>query len=50
MKMTGFPVYGSYWIAEENDLMVTGELTTSYLMMLYLDTYDENTSSVIAVV
>lgn len=46
---TIFPVYGSYWIAEKNNLMVTGELTSSYLMMVYQDAYDEDTSSVIAV-
>lgn len=46
---TIFPVYGSFWIAEKNDLMVTGELTSSYLMMVYQDAYDEDTSSVIAV-
>ena len=45
-----FPVYGSYWIAEKNNLMVTDSLTTGYLMMVYKGNYDENTSSVIAVV
>ena len=47
---TAFPVYGSYWIAEQNDLMVTGELTSSYLMIAYQNAYDDETSSVIAVV
>lgn len=47
---TAFPVYGSYWIAEQNNLMVTGELTSSYLMIAYQDAYDDETSSVIAVV
>lgn len=45
-----FPVYGSYWIAEKNDLMVTDALTTAYLMMIYQGDYGEKTSSVIAVV
>ena len=44
-----FPIYGSYWIAEENNLMVTGELTSSYLMMVYKNVYDSDTASVIAV-
>ena len=46
---TIFPAYGSYWISEENDLMVTGALTSSYLMMVYQDVYDETTPSVIAI-
>lgn len=47
---TAFPVYGSYWVAEQNDLMVTGDLTSSYLMLVYKDTYDAEKTSVIAVV
>lgn len=46
---SAFPVYGSYWIAEKNNLMVTDALTTGYLLMLYKDTYSEDTASVIAV-
>ena len=46
---TIFPAYGSYWIFEENNLMVTGALTSSYLMMVYQDVYDETTPSVIAI-
>ena len=46
---TAFPVYGSYWVAEEHNLMITDALTTGYLLMIYPDTYDETTSSVIAV-
>lgn len=45
-----FPIYGSYWVAEENDMMVTEELVSSYLMMVYKNAYDKDTSSVIAVV
>lgn len=30
-----FPIYGSYWIAEENQLLITDDLTSSYLMMVY---------------
>ena len=44
-----FPVYGSYWVAEKNDLMVTDALTTGYLMMVYQGEYNEKTASVIAV-
>ena len=47
---TAFPVYGSFWVAEQNDLMVTGELTSSYLMIVYQNAYSDETSSVIAVV
>lgn len=46
---TAFPIYGSYWVAEKNNLMVTEALTSSYLMMVYKDIYDEETTSVIAV-
>lgn len=45
---TAFPIYGSYWIAEENGLMVTDDLTSGYLLMIYKDTYNKDTSSVIA--
>ena len=44
-----FPVYGSYWTAEENNLLVTDDLTSSYLMMVYDGTYDKDKSSIIAV-
>lgn len=47
---TAFPVYGSYWVAEQNNLMVTGDLTSSYLMIVYRDSYDADKMSVIAVV
>lgn len=46
---TAFPIYGSYWVAEENNLMVTGDLTSSYLMVVYKDIYDADKTSVIAV-
>lgn len=46
---TAFPIYGSYWTAEKNNFMVTGDLTSSYLMAVYKDTYNEKTTSVIAV-
>lgn len=46
---TAFPIYGSYWNAEKNNFMVTGDLTSSYLMVMYKDTYDAKTTSVIAV-
>lgn len=45
-----FPIYGSYWIGEKNDLMVTGALATGYLMMVYQGEYENKTPSVIAVV
>lgn len=45
-----FPVYGSYWVAEKNDLLVTGALTTGYLMLAYQGEYQEDTTSKIAVV
>ena len=45
-----FPIYGSYWIAEENQLLITDDLTSSYLMMVYQNVYDDETESVIAVV
>lgn len=47
---TAFPVYGSYWTAEQNNLMVTGNLTSSYLMVVYRDNYDAEKTSIIAVV
>lgn len=47
---TAFPVYGSYWTAEENNLMITDALTTGYMLMIYKDTYNEDTSSVIATI
>ncbi len=47
---TAFPVYGSYWIAEKNDLMVSGDLTSGYLMVIYRDVYDTDTTSSIAVI
>ena len=46
---TIFPVYGSYWVAEENHVMATGALTSGDLMMIYRDVYDEKTTSVMAV-
>lgn len=46
---TVFPFYGSYWIAEKNQLMVTEPLTSSYLMMVYQKVYNETTPSIIAV-
>lgn len=47
---TAFPVYGSYWVAEQKNVLVTGELTSSYLMMVYQNAYDEEKTSTIAVV
>lgn len=46
---TAFPVYGSYWVAEKNNLMVTGDLTSSYVMAIYKGNYDSNTTAIIAV-
>ena len=47
---TAFPVYGSYWIAEKNNFMVSGDLISGYLMVIYKNTYDEETTSSIAVI
>ena len=47
---TAFPVYGSYWIAEKNQLLITDDLTSSYMMLIYSGAYDEDTTSRIAVV
>lgn len=47
---TIFPIYGSYWVAEENQFMITDALTSGYLMMIYQGAYDEETTSVMAVV
>lgn len=47
---SAFPVYGSYWIAEEHNVMVTDELTSGYLLMIYKGAYDSEKTSVIAVV
>ena len=47
---TAFPVYGSYWTAEKNNLMVSGDLTSGYLMVIYQNAYDEETTSSIAVI
>ena len=44
-----FPAYGSYWTSEENNLMVTEPLTTSYLLMFHMGNYNGGTSSVIAI-
>lgn len=46
---TVFPIYGSYWVAEKNDVMVTDALTSGYLMMLYQDAYSKDKTDVIAV-
>ena len=46
---TAFPVYGSYWVAEKNNLMVTGALTSSYVMTVYKGNYDSDKTSIIAV-
>ncbi|MGN0400450.1 MAG: diguanylate cyclase domain-containing protein [Blautia sp.] len=46
---TMFPAYGSYWIAEKNNMMVTDALATSYVLMIYSGNYDENITSVIAI-
>lgn len=45
-----FPAYGSYWTAEENHVLITDGLTSSYLMMIYPGVYEEKTTSRIAVV
>lgn len=47
---SAFPVYGSYWVAEEQNVMVTDELTSGYLLMIYKGTYDAGKTSAIAVV
>lgn len=45
-----FPVYGSFWVAEENHLMVTEPLISSYLMVARENVSNENDEmSVIAV-
>ena len=44
-----FPMYGSYWVAEKNDLMVTDSLTSGYLMMVYKDAYDKEKTDTIAI-
>lgn len=46
---TAFPIYGSYWVAEKNNLMITDALTRGYLMMIHQDNYDKEKASVIAV-
>lgn len=46
---TMFPVYGSYWIAEENQMMVTDALTKSQVLMVYADGDSEDMTSVIAI-
>lgn len=46
---TMFPTYGSYWIAEKNNIMVTDALATSYVLMIYSGNYGENTASAIAI-
>lgn len=46
---TMFPVYGSYWIAEENQMMVTDALTESQILMVYTDSDREDITSVIAI-
>lgn len=46
---TMFPVYGSYWIAEENQMMVTDALTKSQVLMLYADGDRQDITSVIAI-
>lgn len=47
---TAFPVYGSYWVAEEHNLMITDELTSGYLMVIYRGAYDSDKTSTIAIV
>lgn len=44
-----FPIYGSYWIAEENQFMIAGELSSNYLIMIYDGSYQQDKSSTIAV-
>ena len=44
-----YPFFCNYWTAENNGLMATSPLTTSYLIMLYKGDYNyEKTPSVIA--
>lgn len=43
-----YPFFCNYWSAEQNGLMTTPPLTTSYLIMLYNGDYNEATSSTIA--
>lgn len=47
---TIFPVYGSYWTAEQNNWMVTDDLISSYLMAVYQDTYEKDEIGTLAVV
>ena len=44
-----FPAYSSYWMAENNNLMITRPLTQAYLMLLFNGEYTAKTTSVIAV-
>ena len=44
-----FPIYGNYWIAEENNLMISEPLTTGFLLMLFDGEYDVSKEEVIAV-
>lgn len=46
---TMFPVYGNYWMAEENNMMITEPLTESSLLMVYKGEYDSSKDMVIAV-
>ncbi|MGN0466971.1 MAG: diguanylate cyclase domain-containing protein [Lachnospiraceae bacterium] len=46
---TMFPTYGSYWVAEENNMMVTDALTTSQVLMLYSGNYGDDVASMIAI-
>lgn len=46
---TVFPVYGSYWVAEKNNVMMTDALTSGYLMIIYKDKTDKEITSEIAV-
>ena len=43
-----YPFFYNYWSAEQDGLMVTPPLTTSYLVMLYKDSYNDDTSTTIA--
>ena len=46
---TAFPIYGSYWVAEQSNVMMTDSLTSGYLMIVYKDKADKEITSEIAV-
>ena len=43
-----YPFFCNYWAAEQNNLMTTPALTTSYLLMLYKGNYTADATKIIA--